>query len=85
MDNMLRDSKHSSPSWVFLSHSQAARTWGEAVVLNPENCHSDLASSNLCIFENCSSHLPPLGSILQQLFQISNSLCVSWGPSPVVL
>ena len=61
MDNMLRDSKRSSPSWVRLLHSQAARTWGEAVALSPENGHSDVASSNLCTFENCSSHLPPPG------------------------
>ena len=67
MDNMLRDSKHLSLSWVLLLHSQAAITWGEAVVLNPENGQSDLASSNLCIFENCSSHLSPPGCSLQQL------------------
>ena len=85
MDNMLRDSKRSSPSWVRLLHSQAVRTWGEAVALSPENGHSDVASSNLCTFENCSSHLPPPGCSLRQLFQISDSLCVSRGPSPVVL
>lgn len=41
MDNMLRDSKHLSLSWVLLLHSQAAITWGKAVVLNPENGQSD--------------------------------------------
>lgn len=41
MDNMQRDSKHSSLSCVLLLHSQAAITWGKAVVLNPENGQSD--------------------------------------------
>ena len=79
MDNMLRDSKHLSLSWVLLLHSQAAITWGKAVVLNPKETANSLQKASALgtdFFFSIESHQFFPNDIMPEYSQMQESLII---------